>query len=151
EIAQLRAHADTLGLAGLVTWAGQLPQEKITPYLQAADALVIPDTVTDITASPLKLFEYLAAGRAVVLPDIPALAEVLPHEIGYYFQRGNANALAEALANALSDPQRPARERAGLRAVAPHTYAARAERILALAETVARRYGSIAGDDKVTE
>jgi glycosyltransferase involved in cell wall biosynthesis len=105
---------------------------------------VIPDTITDVTASPLKLFEYLAAGRAVVLPDIPALAEVLPPEIGYYFRRGDADALAHALASALTDPRRPEREQAGLSVVAPHTYAARAERILALAEAVVRRYGSIA-------
>jgi glycosyltransferase involved in cell wall biosynthesis len=150
EIAGLRAHAASLALDGLVTWAGQLPQDQILPYLQAADALVIPDTITDITASPLKLFEYLAAGRAVVLPDIPALAEVLPREIGYYFRRGDAGALGKALAAALSDPRRPERERAGLAAVAPHTYAARAERIVALAEVVTRRYGSIADDDKVT-
>ena len=144
EIAQLRAQAAALQIDAAVTWAGQLPQEQITPYLQAADALVIPDTITDVTASPLKLFEYLAAGRAVVLPDIPALVEVLPPEIGYYFRRGDALALAQALAAALADPRRPEREHAGLIAVAPHTYAARAERILALADAVARRYGSIA-------
>jgi len=138
EIADLRAHAAALGLDGLVIWAGQLPQEQITPYLQAADALVIPDTVTDITASPLKLFEYLAAGRVVVLPDIPALAEVLPPDVGYYFRRGDAGALADALANALTDPHRPTREAAGLTAVATHTYAARAERILALAQAVSK-------------
>jgi glycosyltransferase involved in cell wall biosynthesis len=143
EIAQLRAQAAALGIEQAVTCAGQLPQEQIVPYLQAADALVIPDTVTDVTASPLKLFEYLAAGRAVVLPDIPALAEVLPPAIGYYFQRGDAGALAQALTAALTDPQRPEREQAGLVVIAPHTYAARAERILALAESVARRYRSI--------
>ncbi|HEX9373072.1 MAG TPA: glycosyltransferase [Roseiflexaceae bacterium] len=145
EIEPLNAQADTLGLDGAVTWAGQLPQEQIVPYLQAADALVIPDTVTDVTASPLKLFEYLAAGRAVVLPDIPALVEVLPPSIGYYFRRGDVGALAGALADALTDARRPAREQAGLTAVAPHTYAARAARILALAEAVGRRYGTIAG------
>jgi glycosyltransferase involved in cell wall biosynthesis len=150
EIDDLRAHAAGLALDGLVAWVGQLPQEQIGPYLQAADALVIPDTVTDITASPLKLFEYLAAGRAVVLPDIPALAEVLPPEIGYYFRRGDAGALAEALAEALADPRRPEREQAGLAAVAPHTYGRRAERILALAEAVARSYGTIAGDNQAT-
>jgi glycosyltransferase involved in cell wall biosynthesis len=144
EIDQLRAQAAALQIESAVTWIGQLPQEQITPYLQAADALVIPDTVTDVTASPLKLFEYLAAGRAVVLPDIPALAEVLPPAIGYYFRRGDAGALAQALATALTDPHRPEHEQAGQLAVAPHTYAARAARILALAQAVAQRYGSIA-------
>jgi glycosyltransferase involved in cell wall biosynthesis len=150
EIEQLRAQAAALGVSAALTWAGQLPQEQTLPYLQAADALVIPDTITDFTASPLKLFEYLAAGRAVVLPDIPALAEVLAPEIGYYFKRGDTDALAEAIAHALSDPLRQQREQAGLAAVAPHTYAARADSILALAEAVARRYGTIAGQSVVT-
>ncbi|MBK9713075.1 MAG: glycosyltransferase [Kouleothrix sp.] len=144
EIDQLRAQADRLGLGGAVVWAGQLPQAQVLPYLQAADALVIPDTVTDVTASPLKLFEYLACGRAVVLPDIPALAEVLPHSAGYYFRRGDAGALARAIVLALTDERRDLREQAGLAAVAEHTYAARAERILALAEEVAQKYGTIA-------
>ncbi|MFN8504797.1 glycosyltransferase family 4 protein [Kouleothrix sp.] len=144
EIAQLRAQAAALGIDDAVIYAGQIVQEQIAPYLHAADVLAIPDTVTDVTASPLKLFEYLAAGRAVALPDIPALAEVLPPTIGYYFRRGDAAALAEALERALNDPARPAREQAGREAVAAHTYAARAERILALAVEVAGKYGTIA-------
>jgi glycosyltransferase involved in cell wall biosynthesis len=141
EIDQLRAQARELGVEGALTFTGQIAQSQALPYLQAADALVIPDTVTDVTASPLKLFEYLAVGRVVVLPEIPALAEVLPPTIGYYFRRGDAGALAAALDRALADPARPEREQAGLAAVAPHTYGARAEHILALAEAVNRTYG----------
>jgi glycosyltransferase involved in cell wall biosynthesis len=139
EVASLRDHAAGLGLEGALDWRGPLPQAEVVPWLQAADVLVIPDTVTDVTASPLKLFEYLAAGRAVVLPDIPVLAEVLPASIGYYFRRGDTDDLAAALRRALDDPERPAREQAGLEAVRPHTYGARAERILDLAERVVRR------------
>jgi glycosyltransferase involved in cell wall biosynthesis len=142
EIAQLQEQTAALALDGAVLWPGQLSQEQVAPYLHAADALVIPDTVTDVTASPLKLFEYLAAGRAVVLPDIPALGEVLPHTIGYYFRRGDSAALSRALATALADPHRLEREQAGRAVVAQHTYAGRADRILALAEAVARKYGS---------
>lgn len=143
EIEQLQAQAAALGIANVVTYTGQLDQAQIVPYLHAADLLVIPDTVTDITASPLKLFEYMAAGRAVILPDIPALREVLPPSAGYYFRRGDATALAAALAAALADPARAERAERGLALVAPHTYTARAERILALAATVAQKYGSI--------
>jgi glycosyltransferase involved in cell wall biosynthesis len=139
EIGPLRAHAVGLGLEDAVDWRGALPQAEVVPWLQAADVLVIPDTVTDVTASPLKLFEYLAAGRAVVLPDIPALVEVLPARVGYYFRRGDTEDMAAAIRRALDDPERPAREQAGLAAVQPHTYGARAERILDLAERVVRR------------
>ena len=141
EIEQLRAQAEALGIAQAVRYTGQIGQEQIVPYLHAADALVIPDTVTDVTASPLKLFEYLAAGRAVVLPDIPALAEVLPASVGYYFRRGDATALASALAHALADPARPEREDQGRAIVAPHTYAARAARILEVSKRVAWQMG----------
>jgi glycosyltransferase involved in cell wall biosynthesis len=137
EIAELRSVAAALPLEGAVTWATQIPQTEVLPYLQAADVLVIPDTVTDVTASPLKLFEYLAVERAVVLPDIPALREILPFEVGYYFRRGDVGDLARALAEALDDPERPGREAAGREAVKSHTYAARAARIVELAAETA--------------
>ena len=141
EIARFRAQADALQLGEAVRFVGAIPQNATPPYLHAADVLVIPDTVTDVTASPLKLFEYLAVGRAVVLPTIPALAEVLPPHIGYYFQRGNTAALEAALRAALTDPNRAARELAGHAIVQPHTYAARAARILALCGKVSSSRG----------
>jgi glycosyltransferase involved in cell wall biosynthesis len=137
EIDALRSQAARLGLNGAVIWTGQIDQAAVLAYLHAADVLIVPDTVTDVTASPLKLFEYLATGRAVVLPDIPALAEVLPRSIGYYFRRGDSAALAAAIHTALDDPRRAEREQAGRAAVAPHTYAARATQILALARSIA--------------
>jgi glycosyltransferase involved in cell wall biosynthesis len=138
EIAELKAVASRLAIQDSLLWASQLPQADVLPYLQAADVLVIPDTVTDVTASPLKLFEYLAVGRAVVLPDIPALQEILPPDVGYYFRRGDVADMARALKDALGDPERGKREEAGRRAVQPHTYAARAARILDLAVATAR-------------
>jgi glycosyltransferase involved in cell wall biosynthesis len=145
EITTLQAQASALGLEDSILWASQLSQPAVVPYLQAADVLVIPDTVTDVTASPLKLFEYLAAGRAVVLPDIPALREILPTDVGYYFRRGDTADLAGALETALSDPDRPRRERAGRAAVELHTYAARARRILEVAAAAARKSRARAG------
>jgi glycosyltransferase involved in cell wall biosynthesis len=139
EVAELRAVAAALPLEGAVTWASQLTQAEVLPYLQAADVLVIPDTVTDVTASPLKLFEYLAVERVVVLPDIPALQEILPREIGYYFRRGDVADMARAIEKALDDPARRPREAAGREAVKAHTYAARAERIVELAGAMAVR------------
>jgi len=137
EVADLKGVAARLPLEGAVVWASQLPQSEVLPYLQAADVLVIPDTVTDVTASPLKLFEYLAVGRVVVLPDIPALQEILPVDVGYYFRRGDVADMTRALGAALEDPGRSKREEAGRDVVAPHTYAARAARILELATATA--------------
>ena len=63
---------------------GQVGQPDVVRYLYAADVLVIPDTVTTLTASPLKLFEYMAAGRPIVLRELPALREILG-DAGLYF------------------------------------------------------------------
>ncbi|GAB4213760.1 MAG: glycosyltransferase [Roseiflexaceae bacterium] len=141
EIAQLQRHCDGLDLDGSVVWTGQIDQGQVLHYLHAADVLVIPDTVTDVTASPLKLFEYLAAARLVVLPDIPALREILPPSVGYYFRRGDATDLARALCEALTAPDAPVREQSGSAAVQPYTYAARARRILDVAGQVVRTRG----------
>ena len=133
ERAALATQARERGLEEAVRVVGSLPQDQVRLWLQAADVLTIPDTVTDVSASPLKLFEYLAMERVVILPDIPALREVLPESVGYYFRRGDEESLSRALLAALGDPLRTSRERAGREAVAPHTYAARAARVLAAA------------------
>ena len=138
EIEALRLHALSLELADTVELTGPRPQTEVLRFLQAADVLAIPDTVTDVTASPLKLFEYLATARAVVLPDLPALQEILSPQTGYYFRRGDATDLAAALHLSLTDPDRPRRERAGHEAVLPYTYEARARSVLALAEAVSK-------------
>lgn len=143
EAPETVALARALAVDGALIWAGRRPQEEVIPYLQAADVLVMPDTVREVSGSPLKLFEYMAVGRAVVLPEIPALAEVLPREIGYYFSRGDTQALAGALLTALSDPERQRREQAAWEAVRPHTYGARAARILALAASLGKAGRSV--------
>jgi transposase InsO family protein len=66
-------------------------------YLGAADVLAIPDTVTDITASPLKLFEYLALGQPLVLPAMASLQEIVPPELSFVFPRRSLDGLEQAL------------------------------------------------------
>ena len=138
EAGDLREQAGALALDQAILWPGRLPQEHVIPFLHAADVLVMPDTVREVSGSPLKLFEYMAVGRAIVLPEIPALAEVLPRSVGYYFPRGSTPALAAALLRALQDPERPRREQAAREAVLPYTFSARAGRIVAVVEQVLR-------------
>lgn len=131
EVNALRAQALALGVAAQVVTTGALPQAAVPDYLGAADMLVVPDTVSDVTASPLKLFEYMASGRAVVCVDLPALREVLPAAAARFVQRGDTADLARALLELAADPLR--REHMGQQAAeaAPAwTYAARAQRVL---------------------
>lgn len=109
---------------------GQLPQEKGAAYVQASDVLVIPDTVTGMTASPLKLFEYMAAGKPIVCKDMPALREIITEDAALFFEGGDSDALASALQSLMDDPAK--RERMGRASLAQskgYTYAARARRI----------------------
>jgi glycosyltransferase involved in cell wall biosynthesis len=112
--------------------AGPRPQAEIGTYLGAADTLAIPDTVTDVTASPLKLFEYLALGQPLVVPQIPALQEIVPPELSFGFSRRSQAGLQAALAAALraSGDDNAAEARRTL--ARDHTYGRRAERILDL-------------------
>ncbi len=107
------------------------PQAEVVGYLAAADALAIPDTVTDVTASPLKLFEYLALGLPMALPSIPALHEIVPAALCHPFERRDLDGLAAALDAALRDRD-PAAATARRALAADHTYGRRAERILEL-------------------
>lgn len=143
ERAALTAHAVSEGfrVADTTTTPADLyilpprPQVDVVRCLGAANVLVIPDTVTDVTASPLKLFEYLALGLPLVLPAIPALHEIVPPHLAYSFPRRNLTGLQEALSTALNerDPELATARRL---IAADHTYGRRAERILALVDRV---------------
>ncbi|RIK25538.1 MAG: hypothetical protein DCC52_11170 [Chloroflexi bacterium] len=134
ELQELQTLARALKLGDRVQWIGRQPPDVIAAYLAAADALVIPDTVTDATASPLKMFEYMAMRRPIVCVDRAALREILD-DAALYFPRGNVEDLAAQLARAVQ----PAAQSLGVRArerVQEFTYAKRAEKIARAAESV---------------
>lgn len=140
EIAPLQAQAKALGVAERVHFPGPVPLAQVPFYLGAADVLVIPGTVSDETASPLKMFEYMAMGVPVVSVDRPALREILPPEGALFVPPEDSAALESALRQVLADPE-AAQERASRarEAVRRYTYRWRAERILQLAEEIAAR------------
>lgn len=138
ERAELAMTARELGVAAGVVLPGQRPAHEIPTYLAAADVLVLPGTVSGLNASPLKLFEYAAMERAIVAADTPALREILGDDGALYFAAGDEVALARALARVAADPAGAAlRARRARARVAPFTYGARAEKILALSARVA--------------
>lgn len=140
ERADLARLARDLGVADAVCLPGQLPQDAVPDYLAAADALVLPGTVSGLNASPLKLFEYAAMARPVVAVDAPALREILGDDGASYVASGDEAGLAAALAAVRGDPAgASARAERARERVRPFTYRARAAAILALAAGVARR------------
>jgi len=135
EIAELTAQCERLGIRGSVMFVGVVNQQAVAQYLAASDILAIPDTVTDETASPLKLFEYMAMQRVVVCPDMPALREIVGNEGAYLFERGSQASLNQALHTLITTPA--LRHDIGMRAhqiVAPHTYSARATTLIGICQ-----------------
>ena len=138
EVAELQREAVRLGLPpDAVRWVGPQAPEEVVQYLNAADVLVIPDTVTTLTASPLKLFEYMAVGKAIVLRELPALREILDDSSALFVPPGDAAALAAALNALATDPARRARlGAAALAQAGQYTYGARATAVLAVLDGV---------------
>lgn len=134
EIQELEKMGRELGVGDRVQFVGRQPQDVTAIYLAAADALVIPDTVTDATASPLKMFEYMAVARPIVCIDRAALREILG-DGALYFPRGDAGALAQSLAQATGTGAPGIADRARAR-VSNYTYAERARKIVRAAESV---------------
>lgn len=91
--------------------------------------------------SPLKLYEYLAAGLATVVADLPGVRDVVGEETAVLVPRGDAPALADAVAALVADPAR--RRRLGdagrTLVLARHTWGHRARTILDLVDALARR------------
>jgi glycosyltransferase involved in cell wall biosynthesis len=89
--------------------------------------------------SPLKLFEYLAAGLATVVADLPAVRAVVDEDTAVVIPRGNAAALAHAVATLCADAAERRRLGDNGRALveAEHTWAHRAMRIVKAAVALA--------------
>lgn len=127
EVEELQTLARELGIVERVIFVKRQTSNVIAEYLAASDALVIPDTVTDATASPLKMFEYMAMARPIVCVDRASLREIL-QDAAFYFPRGDVNAFAAQLQNAVQSAAQDLGERARER-VGDFTYARRAEKI----------------------
>lgn len=137
EVAALRNQAHRLLMGSRIHFVPPQQQPVVARYLAAADVLAIPDTVTDITASPLKLFEYMAMGRPIITVDLPALREVIDERAARFVARGDVDALRVALDELARDPMRRASMgRAAYEQSRPWTYRERAERIVALAASL---------------
>jgi glycosyltransferase involved in cell wall biosynthesis len=122
------------------TVVGTVAPPRVPDLLAGADIGLAPYSAdAPQYFSPLKLFEYLAAGLATVVADLPAVVDVVTAETAVVIPRGDAGALAEAVAALCADPARRAMLGANGRALveARHTWAHRARRIVAAADELA--------------
>jgi glycosyltransferase involved in cell wall biosynthesis len=87
-----------------------VPYEQSALYIAAADVCVAPYVSSYCEhggGSPLKLYAYLSCGRPVVLSDLGEFVDadlVRVSEAGLLVPPGDSEALAEAIAQLLADP-----------------------------------------------
>ena len=102
--ADVAAAAQRLGVADRVVFTGMLPIDAVPDLLAALDIAVVPSAAAH--ASPMKLIEYMAMGLPIVAPDLPSIrAAIADGKTGRLFPAGDMDAMREAIAGLLADPE----------------------------------------------
>ena len=95
--------AAELGITDRVTFTGAVPFEQIPRYLKAADLFAFA-SVTETQG--LVTIEAMAAGLPVVAVDGPGTRDIVEHGKQGFLVENDPDALARALNQLLSDPQK---------------------------------------------
>jgi colanic acid/amylovoran biosynthesis glycosyltransferase len=108
ERARLEAQIGALGLADRVTLTGQLPHREVIRHLREAAVFAHPSVVERRGAMdgiPNTILEALAVQTPVVATRLSGIPEVVrTGETGLLVEPGDAEGLADALAQLLADP-----------------------------------------------
>lgn len=132
---RLRELAAGVG-ASNIEFRARVPLAGVTPYLYAADCLIIPPTDAPLrafrrTVLPIKVFSYLAAGRPILAPRLPDIEEMLADgRTARLVPPDDVDAAAAALTALFEDRALQARLGDNARAHSmDFTWSARAERV----------------------
>jgi glycosyltransferase involved in cell wall biosynthesis len=108
-----------------IEWLGQRPFDEVQTIIGDAACLIAPSVCYE-GALPRTIIEAFCQGTPVVASSLGAMAELVePGHTGWLFEPGNSTALAEAVTDLLSRPDRLAVMRARARAEFESRYTAR--------------------------
>ncbi len=101
EVEAMRARAEALGIADRCTFTGWLERPQVMELLARSDVLLLPSRAEGL---PNAILEAMAYGLAVVTTPVGAIEDAITdHETGLLVPVGDAEALAAALLELLSD------------------------------------------------
>ncbi|MBZ5737661.1 glycosyltransferase family 4 protein [Nocardioides mangrovi] len=104
DVEALQKHAADLGVADLVTWHGRVDHAALAPHYRRAGVTVLP-SLTESEAFGMTLAEAMACGSPVVGTTVGGIPYAVRDGVdGRLVPPGDAVALADALAQALTDP-----------------------------------------------
>lgn len=99
----LRALAIKLGVEGDVVLTGAVQRAEIHEHMALADIAVLPHAA--LYQSPMVMFEFMARRCPIVGPNVAGVEDVLVDgESAITFERGDEEALIDAIARLLEDP-----------------------------------------------
>jgi glycosyltransferase involved in cell wall biosynthesis len=133
-VAQLRALADELGVGGDLVWVGGVPLEETVHFYRSADVFVYPSFNETFG---LPILEAMACGCPVVTSDTTAMPETAGGA-ALLADPGDPESIADAIVKACGPENEILRE-AGPQRAAQFTWAATAERTLAVYRDVHAR------------
>lgn len=107
--AALKAQAQSLGLGDKVVFTGRVPHADVNRYYDLVDLLAYPRHSMRLTelVTPLKPLEAMAQGHLFVASDVGGHRELVRNgETGFLFKAGRADALSQAVLEALGSRDR---------------------------------------------
>jgi glycogen(starch) synthase len=102
--AALREQVASADLGDRVLFTGRVPHDEVQRYYELIDLLVYPRLPIRLTelVTPLKPLEAMAQGRVLLASDVGGHRELIADgQTGYLCRAGDADALAQAMSNAL--------------------------------------------------
>lgn len=104
---EIRRIAAQGGIGKKLVMPGRVPVNEVERWYSLVDIVPLPRKDMPVTelVSPLKPLEAMAMEKAVVVTDLSALKEIVTHhETGLVVPRSNPDALADALAELIANP-----------------------------------------------
>jgi glycosyltransferase involved in cell wall biosynthesis len=149
QVEALRADLPARGLEGRVVAVGKRPPAEMAEWMALASVLISPRCEGENT--PLKIYTYMRSGVPIVATALATHTQVLDDATAVLCEP-SADALAEAIARLIVEPERAAALAARARAVAEREYSADAFRrkLLAAYDWVLDPAQSAAGRGRAT-